>query len=36
MEGSGIDVVRMSMNLDMTYNAGSGKIGFFALILYND
>ncbi len=36
MEGCGIDVVRMSMNLGMTYNAGGGRIGFFALILYND
>lgn len=34
MEGSGIDVVRMSMNLQMTYNAGSGNIAFFALVLY--
>ncbi|ABR48260.1 hypothetical protein Amet_2100 [Alkaliphilus metalliredigens QYMF] len=36
MEGSGIDVVRMSMNQKMTYNAGRGKVGFFTLALYND
>lgn len=35
MEGSGIDVVRMSMNHKMTYNAGGGSIGFFILVLYN-
>lgn len=35
MEGSGIDVVRMSMNHKMTYNAGKGKAGFFTLVLYN-
>ena len=36
MEGSGIDVVRMSMNHKMTYNAGKGKVGFFTLVLFND
>ncbi|KPU45544.1 hypothetical protein OXPF_07770 [Oxobacter pfennigii] len=36
MEGSGIDVVRMSMNQKMTYNAGGGKVGFFTLVLYNE
>lgn len=36
MEGSGIDVVRMSMKHKMTYNAGRGKVGFFTLVLYND
>lgn len=36
MEGSGIDVVRMSMKYQMTYNAGGGKIGFFVLVMYND
>lgn len=36
MEGSGIDVVRMSMNYKMTYNAGAGKIGYFTLVLYNN
>lgn len=35
MEGSGIDVVRMSMNLKMTYNAGAGNVGYFTLVLYN-
>jgi len=34
MEGSGIDVVRMSMNAKMTYNAGLGKAAFFCLALY--
>ncbi|RBP68997.1 putative metal-binding protein [Alkalibaculum bacchi] len=34
MEGSGIDVVRMSINEKMTYNAGRGKIGYFSLILF--
>jgi len=36
MEGSGIDVMRMSMNKKMIYNAGKGKVGFFSLVLYND
>lgn len=36
MEGSGIDVVRMSMNHKMTYNAGRGKAGFFTLMLFNE
>ena len=35
LEGSGIDVVRMSKELNMTYNAGGGRIGFFSLVLYN-
>ena len=34
MEGSGIDVVRMSMNLKMKYNTGKGSVAFFALVLY--
>lgn len=34
MEGSGIDVVRMSLNQKMTYNAGKGNLGFFTLVLY--
>ena len=34
MEGCGIDVVRMSIDLNMTYNAGMGKAAFFALVLY--
>ena len=34
MEGSGIDVVRMSINEKMTYNAGGGRIGYFTLVLY--
>lgn len=36
LEGSGIDVVRMSLNLKMTYNAGGGRVAFFILILYNE
>ena len=36
MEGSGIDVVRMSMKHKMTYNAGHGKVGFFTLVLFNE
>lgn len=36
MEGSGIDVVRMSMQQKMTYNAGQGKVGYFTLVLFND
>jgi predicted metal-binding protein len=35
MEGSGIDVVRTSKEQNMIYNAGGGKVGFFALVLYN-
>ncbi|NLM20572.1 MAG: DUF2284 domain-containing protein [Peptococcaceae bacterium] len=34
MEGSGIDVVRLSRELGMTYNAGGGHVGFFTLVLY--
>lgn len=33
MEGSGIDVVRLSMNLGMKYNSGEGTITYFALVL---
>ncbi|MCR3921891.1 MAG: DUF2284 domain-containing protein, partial [Firmicutes bacterium] len=36
MEGSGIDVVRMSMNKKMTYNAGAGRVGYFTLVLYKE
>ncbi|MBF7097072.1 DUF2284 domain-containing protein [Alkalibacter mobilis] len=36
MEGSGIDVVRMSMNKKMTYNAGAGNVGYFTLVMYNE
>ncbi len=35
MEGSGMDVVRMSLNQHMTYNGGGGKIGYFALVVFN-
>lgn len=34
MEGSGIDVVSMSIKQGMTYNAGAGKVGYFTLFLY--
>ncbi len=34
LEGSGIDVCKMSMNLKMKYNAGGGVLGFFYLVLY--
>ncbi|MBK5243731.1 MAG: DUF2284 domain-containing protein [Eubacteriaceae bacterium] len=34
MEGCGIDVMRMSMNFKMTYNAGMGNAAFFCLVLY--
>lgn len=34
MEGSGIDVVSMSMKQKMVYNAGAGKVGFFTLVLF--
>jgi predicted metal-binding protein len=36
MEGSGIDVVRMSIDQKMTYNAGRGRIGYFSLVMYNE
>lgn len=36
MEGSGIDVVRMSINSGMTYNAGMGKAAFFCMVLYRN
>ena len=35
MEGSAIDVVKTSMDLNMTYNAGGGKIGYFVMVLFN-
>ncbi|MPW26691.1 DUF2284 domain-containing protein [Alkalibaculum sp. M08DMB] len=35
MEGSGIDVVRMSMKEKMTYNGGEKGVGYFTLVLYN-
>ncbi|HCX64046.1 MAG TPA: hypothetical protein DHN33_02390 [Eubacteriaceae bacterium] len=35
MEACGIDVVRMSMNKKMKYNAGGGKVGYFSLVLYD-
>ncbi len=34
MEGSGMDIVGMSLKLNMTYNAGDKKVGFFMIVLY--
>ena len=36
MEGSGLDVMRMSINQKMTYNGGGGKLGYFALLGFNE
>lgn len=36
MEGSGIDVVRLSMNLGMKYNSGPGTMTYFAMVLFKD
>ena len=36
MEGSGIDVVRLSRQKEMTYNAGRGRIAYFSLVVYNE
>ncbi|NLZ39491.1 MAG: DUF2284 domain-containing protein [Firmicutes bacterium] len=36
MEGCGIDVVRMSLQKEMRYNPGRGKIAYFTLVVYND
>ncbi|MCL1913121.1 MAG: DUF2284 domain-containing protein [Eubacteriaceae bacterium] len=35
LEGSGVDVVRTSMNLKMKYNAGPGTMTYFAMVGYN-
>ncbi|MFA0816219.1 MAG: DUF2284 domain-containing protein [Anaerofustis sp.] len=34
MEGCGIDVVKLSKQKEMTYNAGTGNMVFFATVLY--
>ena len=34
MEGSGMDIVKMSLKFNMTYNAGNHKIGFFMIVMY--
>lgn len=34
IEGSGINVVQMSIDKKMTYNAGNGKVAYFGLLLY--
>ena len=34
MEGSGMDIVSMSIKLKMTYNAGNRSVGFFSIIMY--
>ncbi len=36
MEGSGIDIVKMSQEQKMTYNGGERGLGYFFLALYND
>ena len=36
MEGCGSDVVSLSKQQQMTYNAGVGKMVFFALVLYKE
>ena len=34
MEGSGMDIVKMSIAQKMTYNGGDHKLGFFMMVLY--
>ena len=34
MEGSGMDIVKMSIQQKMTYNGGDNKLGFFMMVLY--
>lgn len=34
MEGSGMDIVSMSRKLNMTYNGGDKKVGYFMVVLY--
>ena len=29
-----MDIVKMSMKFNMTYNAGNHKIGFFMIVMY--
>jgi len=34
MEGSGMDIVKMSKDLEMTYNGGDNHYGFFMMVIY--
>ena len=34
MEGSGMDIVKMSIQQKMTYNGGDHKLGYFMMVLY--
>lgn len=34
MEGSGMDIVAMSRQKQMTYNGGNHRVGYFAMIMY--
>ena len=34
MEGSGMDIVKMSLKFKMTYNAGNNRLGFFMIVMY--
>lgn len=34
MEGSGMDIVTLSRRLNMTYNGGDKKVGFFMVVMY--
>lgn len=34
LEGSGMDVVTMSRNNNMTYNGGDHKVGYFMMVMY--
>jgi len=34
MEGSRMDIVKMSMKFNMTYNAGNHKLGYFMMVMY--
>lgn len=34
MEGSGMDIVSMSRNFNMTYNGGNKTVGYFMIVMY--
>lgn len=34
MEGSGMNIVQMSLNFNMTYNAGDHRLGYFMMVMY--
>lgn len=34
LEGSGMDIVGLSRKLDMTYNGGDHKVGYFMVVMY--